>query len=321
MKQGKLFKSFLLLGMAVLLFAVSSCANPNNSSEDKTESVVITKVTIKDQVFDVSTTKTISLPNGVDSFTANDVKNVKGKVKGQGAEIDLALDKIDPTPVQPTVQGANFTLYTKATKEYKAGKITLVASKETKQSKAFAVNFEVTPSNAAKITATVEGKPIDSGNTVSENAIVTFELTLLKQTFKEVEWKGPTNLVVDTNKMKATLTVKEITNITVTLKEDQQAPKGTDVTVNWEVEGDDSDKHGKMAVFKDSNPLSKDTKVKVGEKLTALASPATGYDVESWKINGVVRQNETRKFFTVEVSDEHVTNGLKITVKYKAKAK
>lgn len=318
MKQGKLFKSFLLLGMAVLLFAVSSCGNPNNSSEDKTESVVITKVTIKDQVFDVSTTKTISLPNGVDSFTANDVKNIKGKVKGQGAEIGLALDKIDPTPVQPTVQGANFTLYTKATKEYKAGKITLTALKETKQSNTFAVNFEVTPSGAAEITATVEGKPITSGASVSENAIVTFALKILKQNFKEVEWKGPANLVVDTNKMGAKLTVKEITKITVTLQEEQQAPKDKDV-VTWEVEAcDDGKPHGTMAVFKDNNPLSKNTKVKVGETLAVIAQPESKYRVEAWKINNVLQEGNTGRFFTVKVSGDHVTQGLKITVKYKA---
>ncbi|MGP1415748.1 MAG: hypothetical protein ACTTJ6_07490 [Treponema sp.] len=317
MKQGKLFKSFLLLGMAVLLFAVSSCGNPNNSSEDKTESVVITKVTIKDQVFDVSTTKTISLPNGVDSFTANEVKNIKGKVKGQGAEIDLALDKIDPTPVQPTVKGTNFTLYTKATKEYKAGKITLVALKGTNQGKTFAVNFVVTPSDAAEITATVAGNPITSGTSVSENAIVTFALANLKDNFKVVSWAGSNHLVEKDGKMGATLTVKEITKITVTLEKEQQAPKGTDVTVTWEVEGDDSTQHGSIAVFKDSNPLSNKTKVKVGESLTAVASPKASYKVESWKINDVVVPDATGRFFTVKVSDEHVEKGLKITVKYK----
>ncbi len=318
MKQGKLFKSFLLLGMAVLLFAVSSCDNPSNSSEDKTESVVITKVTIKGQEFDVSTTNTISLPNGVDSFTADDVKNVKGKVKGQGAEIDLALDKIDPTPVQPTVKGVNFTLYTKATKEYKAGKITLVALKGTNQGKTFAVNFVVTPSDAAKITATVAGNPITSGTPVSEDAIVTFALTDLKQNFKVVGWTGSTHLVETADKMGATLTVKEITTVTVTLQEDQQAPK--DVTVTWEVEtGADSAKHGTMAVIKGTNAVPSGSKVKVGDTLTAAASPETNYDVESWKINDVVQANKTGRFFNVKVLDEHVTQGLKITVKYKAK--
>ncbi|MGP1439656.1 MAG: hypothetical protein ACTTJ3_02825 [Treponema sp.] len=317
MKQGKLFKSFLLLGMAVLLFAVSSCDNPSNSSEDKTESVVITKVTIKGQEFDVSTTNTISLPNGVDSFTADDVKNVKGKVKGQGAEIDLALDKIDPTPVQPTVQGANFTLYTKATKEYKAGKITLTALKEAKQSKTFPVNFEVTQSDAAKITATVEGKPITSGTPVSENATVTFALEMLKQNFKVVEWKGSDHLKVENNKMGATLTVKEITNITVTLQEEQQTPKDKDVTVTWEVEAcDDGDKHGSMAVFKDTNAVQSGSKFKVGDTLKVALSPAASYHLESCKINNVVQPDKTGRFFTVKVLDEHVEKGLEIKVKY-----
>ena len=81
MKQGKLFRNIFLVGMAFTLFLMSSCDTPNNNTpnnkpDDKAKAVTITKVTIANQEFDVSTSKDITLPSGVESFTANDVKSV-----------------------------------------------------------------------------------------------------------------------------------------------------------------------------------------------------------------------------------------------------
>lgn len=319
MRQKKFFRNFFLVGMAIILFGVSSCDTPNDTSKNKARLVAITKVTIKGQEFDVSIKQDIVLPSSVESLIATDVTSVKGKVEGKGAEVDLQFDKITPETVSVTAQGTPFLLYTKATKEYKVGSIALKAIKSTSQETTFNVNFSVTPSDAATLTATVAGSAINTGDPVAKDATVTFALVITKPNYKVKDWAGSADLTPSSDKMGATLVVKENTTISVTLEEETQPAK--DVTVNSDVElGSDNQKHGSIAVFKGTDAVPNGTKVKVGDTLKVVASPATNYEVEAWKINDVTKENETGKFITVPVLEEHATAGLKITVKYKLKS-
>lgn len=310
------------MGMASLLFLISSCNTsgntPNNNPEDKTQPVTITKITIGTKDFDVSTNKDITLPSGVESFVATDIKSVKGKVKGEGAEVTLELDKITPLTVNATEQGTFFTLSTKATKDYKAGSIKLKAIKAQSSTTTFRVNFSVTPSDAATITATVAGKTISTGDSVPENAEVVFALTNVKTGFTVKGWAGSTNLTTTSDRLGATLQVREETTITVTLEREIQ---GSDVTVTYEVEaGADGQKHGRLGMINSKfQPVQSGGTVKVGETLRLAGEAEAGYVVEEWKINNVKQDGKTSLNLTVKVQQEHVTQGLRITVKYKSK--
>lgn len=323
MKHKKLFRNIFLMGMASLLFLISSCNTsgntPNNNPEDKTQPVTITKFTIGKQEFDVSTNKDITLPSGVESFVATDIKSVKGKVKGEGAEVTLEVDKINPLTVNATEQGTFFTLSTKATKDYKAGSIKLKAIKASSSTTTtFRVNFSVAPSDAATITATVAGKTISTGDPVAENAEVVFALTNVKTGFTVKGWTGSTNLTTTSDRLGATLQVREETTITVTLEREIQ---GSDVTVTYEVEaGADGQKHGSLGMINSKfQPVQSGGTVKVGETLRLAGEAEAGYVVEEWKINNVKQDGKTSLNLTVKVQQEHVTQGLRITVKYKSK--
>lgn len=314
MKQGKLFRNLFLVGMAIMLFVVSSC-DLSGKPEDSGKTVKITKVTIKSKEYDVSSSQDITLPNNIDNLVSGSIEKVKGKVEGSGTEVDLKLDKINPTTVPVGEEFTAFTLSTKADNNYKASSIKLRVKKEGNQATTFKVNFAVNPTDAAKIKATVNGTTINSGDPVAKNGTVTFTLENVKQNFTEIRWDaGTASINVNPDKMSATLTVTAETTVTVTLEEKK------DVTVTYSVEnGSDNLPHGKLAVLKGTNAVPNNTKVKVGDKLTVTATTDQDYVVEEWKINDVKKDGETRKFLTVTVEEAHVASGLKITAKFKKK--
>ena len=334
MKQGKLFRNIFLVGMAFTLFLMSSCDTPNNNTpnnkpDDKAKAVTITKVTIADQEFDVSTSKDITLPSGVESFTANDVKNVKGKVEGKGAEIVLDLDKIEPTQVNATEQGVDFTLHTKATKEYKAGKITLKALKATSGAKDVTVTYEV--ENAADGQKHGSMAVVKGTNAVTNNSKVKVGDTLTAAAspangYEVEEWK--INNVKKEGATSNILTVKvgdeHVTaglKITVKFKSKTSQSEAKDVTVTYEVENAaDGQKHGSMAVLNSNGfkPVQNGGKVKVNDTLRIQATPDADYELEEWKINGT-KVNKTGLNISVKAEDAHATSGLEITVKFKSK--
>jgi len=328
MKQGKLFRNIFLVGMAFTLFLMSSCDTPNNNTpnnkpDDKAKAVTITKITIADQEFDVSTSKDITLPSGVESFTANDVKSVKGKVEGKGAEIVLDLDKIEPTQVNATEQGVDFTLHTKATKEYKAGKITLKALKATSGAKDVTVTYEV--ENAADgqkhgsmaVLNSNGFKPVQNGSKVKVNDTLRIQATP-DANYELEEWKINGTKV---NKTGLNISVKAEDahatsglNITVKFKTVTQNPPTTTVVLTYKVQ-DASKDHGTLTakIENESQNLSDGTaNVTKGATVVFTATPKTEaagkkYKVGQWFVAGQAVQGEDGKTEFRKQIDEAVT--------------
>lgn len=326
MKQRNLFKDIFLVGVVFVLFLISSCGSttnntPGNPSASTAKEITITKVTIKDREYNVSTSQDIILPKGIESFETINVKKVKGKIGGTGPEIDLTFDKIEPTPVNATDEGTPFNLFTKATKNYKAGKIELKAFK----AKDVTVTYEVEKLEDNQPHGTISvlkaGAPVDNNTPVQTGDTLTVTATPDGE-YVVAEWK--VNDVVRQGEKSNVLRVAvENAHVASGLKITVKF-KSTNVTVKYEVENSaDGKKHGTISGLDRSKTppvLKSGDKVKVGVSLTFAAEPENAsYEVEEWKVNGEVMADKKGTYFTIKPTNAHIDTGLNVTVKFKAK--
>ncbi len=202
----------------------------------------------------------------IQDWTINGVNTKAGKTK-----VSYQMD-----PTQPNTIVANFV--------------------STAPAKEYVVNFVADPAEGGSVTAenTVTYKPVKTGASVAENASLKFTATanegyeFEKWTVNGADTPGSNGTAIDmpSNPNKYEIELKEAIEVKVVF-----TTKPNEVTLKYSVAAEPAEagqiavavtpKGGGAAVSVESGK-----KVARGSSVTFTATPATGYEVEKWLVNG-----------------------------------
>lgn len=314
MKRTWFRKGFLMSLVFFLAFGSFSCGQPKSGGDKdgaKAKDVSIGSFKIKDtqyNVFELQDGKVV-LPASVSSFTKDDVKEVKAK-DGKKT-VDLEVDSITPATVTPTEEGVEFTITTKATKDYKASSKKLKAVKGKNEVNKYKVTYATDPANKGNITPSLSSGAFPADAMVPEGETVIFDFAPTDSDYEAepLEWVGAT--VDATNKNRATAVISATTHVVAKLKLKNPGGGGTDnITVKFSVEG-----VGKLEMRADGNDYvhtqaeaSSGISIPKGTKVSFTATPGNGQRVAAWEgVDGAKEQNN------VEVLDPQADLTVKVT--------
>lgn len=194
-------KSFLLSLVFFVALGGFSCkkgtgdTKPGNVDNNKNKGIKIGSFKIKDKEYkiwqldlDKDKVMVVELPYGLESFTKNDVTNIKAK------DLELELDRIEPETVTPGDVGMGFTIITKANATTKATSRSFKAVKGKKVLPRYKVTYETDPKGAGNIFVSfVEGgRTIPPDDMVDEGSNLYFDLSVLNDSYdsEDFEWIG-----------------------------------------------------------------------------------------------------------------------------------
>lgn|GEM_PF-5847073 len=287
-------KGFLLSLTFLLLLAGISCKQPENNKDNRKD-IKIESFKIKGELVEVSKLQDskIELPFRIESFTKNDIREIKGK---DGSEdVFLALDKITPDLVTPTKEGVAFTITTKATKKYKASTLSnLLAVK--KDAVKYKITYSVDPQVEGSISPTIGGTPLPADGMVEECSVITFMLTITDpKKYKLSEWQGAEQDA--SNPLKATLTVDGSKDVVAKLKK-RGGGGDNHVMIKFGVKGDEGNLKliiGKYTYLHTGEGAHYGVSVPKGTEISFVAEPEGGRLVEAWEgVSGQKEQKEVK---------------------------
>jgi hypothetical protein len=165
--------------------------------------------------------------------------------------------------------------------------------------------------NHGKIEATVNGKPISSGDTVSDGTEVTFK-AIADANWMFDKWTGDADGQIGNT---ITLTV------TSDIKVGAEFAEATYYSVQYSVVGDG----GTISGHSDEQDIAVDTKVQLvgGSKIELIAAPESGKMVKEWTVNGQVvnKDNLTDLGLSMypvgnTLTLDYLANNVEITVEF-----
>jgi len=296
-----------------LAFGSFSCGQPKSGGDKdgaKAKDVNIGSFKIKDtqyNVFELQDGKVV-LPASVSSFTKDDVKEVKAK-DGKKT-VDLEVDSITPATVTPTEEGVEFTITTKATKDYKASSKKLKAVKGKNEVNKYKVTYATDPANKGSITPSLSSGAFPADGMVPEGETVIFDFAPTDSDYEPQpdEWVGAN--VDATNKNRATAVISATTHVVAKLKLKNPGGGTDNITVKFSVEGDgklEMRADGKDYVHTQAEATS-GISIPKGTKVSFTATPSNGQRVATWEgVDGAKEQNN------VEVLDPQTDLTVKVT--------
>jgi len=161
----------------------------------------------------------------------------------------------------------------------------------------YVVNFAVVGLNGT-LTASVDGEPISDGDLIENGKDVVFE-ALPDEEYRIKEWRVNGAVVPDhTANTYAVSDLSEDTNVTV---EFEEIPIIYHV-VTFEVVGE----NGTLTASVDDLPIDSGDEVREGKDALFTATPAAGFQVKEWKVNGVVVDEKTAETYLYADIDDDV---------------
>lgn len=146
------------------------------------------------------------------------------------------------------------------------------------------------------ITATVDGEPLNSGETVADGTQVTFTATA-EDYWMIKEWTGDAS--GNTNTKTVTLTVNSNITLGATFTE----------ALLYDVEYSVSGGGGTASGVCDETPIAVDTVVQLagGSEIQFVATPASNYMVKQWTINGQEMEGNITNTMTIDSLGQNIT--------------